>query len=88
MHFKVFSSILDFIILCIDSDGSPVTQHVRELVKECIEHAKMTNERSSEDSVSHQDLDDTLLKSKTFRDDKISTQKHGPQQQDEKSVQV
>lgn len=48
----------------------------------------MTNETSSEDGVSHQDLDDTSLKSKTFRGNKISTQKHRPQQQDEKRVQV
>ena len=46
----------------------------------------MANETSIQDGVSHQD--DTLQIKKTFRDDKIITQKPRQQQRDENGVQV
>ena len=63
-----------------ESNGSSITQHVRELVKDCIEHAKITNEIQDE-KVSH--YDDTSLENKTLFADATSQQ-----QKEEKIAQV
>ena len=69
-----------WLFLDLDSHGNIVTQHVRDLVKECIEHAKLTNEASVKDGKSHSV--DASVDKKTFLQD--VTQK----QQQEKGVQA
>ena len=63
-----------------ESNGSSITQHVRELVKDCIERAKITNEIQDE-KVSH--CDDTSLENNTLFADATSQQ-----QKEEKIAQV
>ena len=73
--------IKDLKILSIESTGSTITQHVRELVKDCIEHAKISNE------MFHQG--DTSLENKTLLENKTSVEDGTQQQQkEEKDVQV